>query len=255
MEVPNEVKKLIKNYFNLKIANKSIKTPYYINEKHGRRGGLRSLVGKGTPTEIEEEVKIFAKLRSFCLEEANEEEIREFMKEEGIGVECSGFVSNILDKWLKCTKQGSLYSNIKFENKNIFDAIIKYIRPVQNISADLLTNKNNTIPVELKDVQAGDLIRFKGLKTGHHIAIITEVKKKSKGKMVKYLHSTAHYEKDNGVKKGEILVKDESRDLGEQEWKEVDENNKCWTLKQYQRKKYDNGIRRPKFFNKKKCKK
>ncbi len=251
MKLPKEAEKLIDNYFNLKIANKNVKTPYYMNEKHDRRGELRSLVGKGSPTEIEEEVIIFAKLRNFNLKKASKKQIRAFMKEEGIGVECSGFVSNILDQWLRAIGKGSLYSNIKFENKNIFDAIVKYIRPIQNISADLLTNNTNSTPVEIKDARPGDLLRLKGIKKGHHVAIITQVKQNT----ITYIHSTTHYGEENGVREGKIKITDKNKDLGEQEWKEVDKDNVCWTLKQYLRQKEDNGIRRPKFFNQEKCRK
>lgn len=249
MQVPRNVEKLINSYFNLQIGGKIIKTPYYINKKHSRGGELRSLVGKGTPSEIEEEVKIFAKLRGFNLKKASEKEIRMFMKSEGIGIDCSGLVAHILDSWLKTKNKGPLYSNLTFKNKNLLDKFIKYLRPIQNISAHLLTNEENSIPIKLSDVRVGDLLRIKGLKHGHHIAIFVSIDTDQEGrKVLKYLHSTPYYGKDNGIRFGEILIIDENKDLDRQKWLEFDKKNICWTFKQYLKEQEDNGIRRPKFF-------
>jgi hypothetical protein len=249
MEIPKKVEKLINAYFNLQIGNKSVKTPYYINKKHSRGGELRSLVGKGAPNEIEEEVNIFAKLRGFNLKKASEKEIRLFMKSEGIGIDCSGLVAHILDTWLGTKKKGTLYSNLKFKNRNFFDKLIKYLRPIQNISAHLLTNEENSVPVKLSEVQVGDLLRIKGLKHGHHVAIFTNIDSDEEGRRIlRYVHSTPYYGNDNGVRFGEILIIDEEKDLDKQRWLEFDKKNVCWTLKQYLKEQEDNGIRRPKFF-------
>lgn len=245
--IPKEVKNLINHYFNLKINGKTVKTPYHINVKHVR-AELRSLVGKGSPQEIEAEVNIFAKLRNFNLQKANSKEIRTFMQQEGIGIDCSGLVAHILDTWLKAENKGNLKNNLSFPKLPFLKRITISIRPIENINANLLTNKANTIPIELKEVQIGDLIRLKGIKKGDHIAIITEVSDKE----IKYIHSTKHYGDENGIKEGIIKIKDKNTNLEEQEWLEKDKNNICWTLKQYLKEKEDNGLRRLKFFAKRK---
>ena len=242
-KIPKEVNNLISQYFNLKINGRKVKTPYHINVKHVR-AELRSLVGKGTPQEIEEEVNIFAKLRNFNLQETTEDEIREFMQSEGIGIDCSGLVAHILDTWLKSEKRGSLRSNIVFPRMSFLRKLTIALRPIENINADLLTNDINSIPIDFQNAQIGDLIRLKGIKKGHHIAIITNVNNNE----IEYTHSTKHYGKDNGIKKGKIVIKKPKEGLEKQEWLEKDENGLCWTLKQYLKEKSDNGIRRPKFF-------
>ena len=242
-KLPKEVTKLIDDYFNLNINGKKVKTPYHINVKH-TRAGLRSLVGKGTPQEIEEEVNIFAKLRNFNLEKVSENEIRQFMQKEGIGIDCSGLVSQILDTWLKSEKMGDLQSNVTFPKLSFFKRMVIKLRPIENIGANLLTNNENSTPIELENVQVGDLIRLKGIKKGHHIAIITDVNEKE----IEYVHSTKHYGQNNGIKKGKIKILDKKKDLEHQNWLEKDEKGVCWTLKQYLKEKDDNGLRRPKFF-------
>ncbi len=242
-KLPEEVKQLINHYFNLKVNSKRLKSPYHINVKHVR-AELRSLVGKGTPQEIQEEVNIFAKLRNFNLEKASKEEIRQFMQKEGIGIDCSGLIAHILDTWLKSEKKGNLKSNLKFPKTSFLKRIIINIRPIENINANLLTNDDNTIPVELKEAQIGDLIRLKGIPKGDHIAIITDINDKE----IQYLHSSRHYGDDNGVKIGKIEIIDRNQDLDKQKWLEKDKDGVCWTLNQYKKDKQDNGIRRPKFF-------
>lgn len=242
-KLPEKVTELINHYFNLEVNGRRVKAPYHINVKHVR-AGLRSLVGKGTPQEIEEEVNIFAKLRNFNLKKASENEIRQFMQKEGIGIDCSGLVAQILDTWLKSEKMGDLKSNINFPKLSFFKKMIIRIRPIENIGANLLTNNENSIPVELKNVQVGDLIRLKGIEKGHHIAIITDVSEKG----IEYVHSTKHYGQDNGIRKGKIEILDKNKDLEHQNWLEKDEKGVCWTLKQYMKEKEDNGLKRPKFF-------
>ncbi len=242
-KAPQEVKQLIHHYFNLNIMNKAVKTPYHINIKHVR-GELRSLVGKGTPLEIEDDVNIFAKLRKFDLQKASGSEIRKFMQTEGIGVDCSGFVAHILDTWLKAENQGNLKSSLTFPKTSLKRKILICMRPIENINANLLTNDINSIPIKIEEAQPGDLIRLKGITKGHHIAIITDANEEK----ITYIHSTRHYGEDNGIKEGIIKIKNKGLDLEKQEWLEKDKDGVCWTLKQYLKEKDDNGLRRPKFF-------
>jgi hypothetical protein len=251
-EIPKEVQNLINHYFKLRINGKFVKVPYHINVKHVR-GELRSLVGKGSPEEIEDEVNIFAKLRKFNIAQATPEEIREFMQKEGIGIDCSGLVTHILNTWTKSENKGSISSNLTFPKLSLRRRIRVWIRPIENINAELLTNQDNTVKIGLREVQAGDLIRLKGLKKGDHIAIITEVKRDENGiKEIVYVHSSRYYGKDNGIRQGRIRIKNENEDLEKQDWLEKDENGVCWTLKEFLKEKEDNGFRRPKFFMNKK---
>lgn len=243
MKTPKEVQNLINNYFNLKINGRKVKTPYHINVKHVR-AELRSLVGKGTPQEIEEEVNIFAKLRNFNLEKATSEDIRKFMQREGIGIDCSGLVSHILDTWLRSEGKGSLGRNIVFPKLGFLKKLIVKIRPIENINVLLLTNEENSVPVEVKDIRAGDLIKLKGIDKGEHIAIVTKVEDNK----IEYVHSTRHYGDDNGIRVGTVKITDEDKGLEKQKWEEKDKDGVCWTLKQYEKDKKNNGIRRPKFF-------
>jgi hypothetical protein len=113
---------VINHYNKLRIGNVKVKAPYYINnlkthvfplmEKAGIDKSLinkfyelyKSRVapfgwyrGKGTPEELEKAAtEIFKKL-GFDTEGLSSDLIRELMKLYGIGIDCSGFVYNVLD--------------------------------------------------------------------------------------------------------------------------------------------------------------
>lgn len=246
-KIPQEVRELIDHYFNLDIGGKKVQTPYYRN-KNRVRGELRVLVGKGSPAEIEEEVRIYAKLRGVDLTSLSSLEIREFMRSEAIGVDCSGYVSHILSTWVKTRGHKSLHGLIKTPPLTLFKRFLFGLRTIENISSELLTSELNCTKVDLCDVRIGDLIRLKGVKQGHHIAIIIDVTKKD-GKMIEitYTHSSERYAPEEGVRIAKIKVLNQSKSLEDQKWLEEDAAGVNWTYKGYLTQKEDNGLRRLNF--------
>jgi hypothetical protein len=65
----------------------------------------------------------------------------------------------------------------------------------------------------------------------------------------KYYHSTNHYFEQNGVKEGEIIIKDLNKALESQEWTEIDKDGVCQTKQQYLTQVEDNGIVKPNFYD------
>jgi hypothetical protein len=244
--LPEKTKQLIKDYFKLDLGGQIVPTPYYRNVKRVR-AELRSKVGKGLPDEIEQECMIFAKLRGFEFHGKSIGDIREFMRSVGLGVDCSGFVAHVLDTYLKEIGKGNLYSNIKFPaNRSLYKRIVNWLRPIEHIGADLMTNGQNTTEVLLNDVRPGDLLRLKGIRRGDHIAIITTVTKDDDDNLIsiKYSHSTQHYGIEDGVRIGEIMVVDPKGSLLDQDWLEKDKDGVCWTKKQLEVAGDDGGLRR-----------
>lgn len=247
-EAPEEVSQIIERYFNLRVGDKTVVCPYFRNVKRVR-AELRSLVGKGTPEEIEEEIRIYAKLRGFDLNNSSAKQIRDFMQTQGIGIDCSGFVSHVLNVWLKSVGKGRIWSNIKFPKASLYRSFVRSLRPIENISADLLTSDLNAEKVELKNISIGDLLRLKGLQRGHHVAIVTEVSRTTEGKLLnfKYAESSENYGDENGVRISKVQVVDENKELKDQKWLGVDDKGTCWTLRQLEKEYEDNGLRRPNF--------
>lgn len=119
-------------YLNLGVGGKKIKVPYFSNDigiyfrelmekagigavKIAKAYGLykdRKIPfgwyrGKGTPEELEEAAVKLANQKGLDLESTSATSIREFMKETGLGIDCSGFVYEILayaigrNKWMR----------------------------------------------------------------------------------------------------------------------------------------------------------
>lgn len=245
--LPNFINEFIEQYFKMDILGIQVTAPYYRNVKRVR-AELRSLVGKGTPEELIEETVIYAKLHNFFFENKSAKDVREFMESEGIGIDCSGLISHILDFWLKKSGVGGIGSNIKYPQASFRTTIARKLRVIENISADLLTNELNSTKVNLANVKPGDLIRLKGEKRGDHIAMIYSVEKDDNSKKivkVTYVHSAENYGVSSGVKFGEIEIIDENKNLEEQKWLEIDvQSNSSPTFNGYLREKEDNGLRR-----------
>lgn len=221
-KVPQKVQNFIDRYFNLELGGKKVTCPYYINNKKFRqRMGLRVLIGKGNPNEIEKESLIYEKLRGVDFNNMTEEEIREFLRKSRIGIDCSGFVVHVLDKWLRLNKKRHLWKYIRYPRQSLYRKIARWLRPVENISAKILTNDENTIKVKnLNNVKPGDLIRYKLPKRGkslqepYHVMLITEVKKE-KGRVedFTFVNSTMQYGEGNGVRYGKVIVTDPRKSL------------------------------------------
>jgi len=236
-KLPKSAQIIINQYLNLSLNGKKIPCPYYINIKKLRqRMGLRVLIGKGTPEEIIRESLIYEKLRRVDFNKMSIGEIREFMVKRHIGIDCSGFIVHILDSWLMSTGKKHLWLYLNFPKQSIYRRIARFLRPVENISAALLTNDQNTIQIKnLNNMQCGDLIRSclkkrsEGLDKSYHVMLISEINKSNgKVKSFKYIHATRWYKKEHGVREGEVIVSDPKQSLCKQKWTDTLEGNN-WT--------------------------
>lgn len=242
----------IQKYLNLKIYDKLVPTPYYIN--YSRKKDLRVMVGKGTAEEIEMEFKIWAKVKNFDAKSSTVKEIRLFMSEIGLGIDCSGFVVHVLNNYLLRTKKQRIWKYFKLPKSYSWYLKIGYLlRSAEKLGVNIITNKDNSTNVHLKEVKILDLIKSTGKKlNSDHIMLITNIIKNSKNdlpELIEYYHSSPYYGEENGVKKGLIKIKDINKPLEEQEWLEKDENGLCHTLEGYLMDKTNNGIRRLKFLD------
>lgn len=246
--IPDVVKRQINEYAKLNLGGKNVVTPYYINDK--RRKDLRAMIGKGTPEEIIVEAKIWEKLKGYDFNNMSPEEIREFLISKGIGIDCSGFISHLINIWYKEKEGKPIWNKLTPLQRSPLWRLRYFLRPVENLGAEILTNDNNTFPVELNDAKPGDLIRSKAKKNnGHHIMLISEVtrdetKESTPVVVIKYVHSSPYFGSENGIREGEIRITDINKPLHEQEWLEQDENGIKHTLEGYMVNVEDNGIRR-----------
>jgi len=245
-KLPKKVQSFVNSYFNLHLGGKKVPCPYYINIKKIRqRMGLRVLIGKGTPEEIIQESLIYEKLRGVDFVSMTVTEIRDFVIKRHIGIDCSGFVVHVLNSWLDHLGKKHIQAYIKFPKQSLYRRIALFLRPVENISAYILTNEENTIHIKnLNNIRCGDFIRLKGLKSGYHILMLSEITR-NKGKVYsfKYIHATRWYNKEHGVRKGEVIVKNVKDPLYKQKWTDF-LNGKNWTFEEVLKDKEYSQVRR-----------
>lgn len=245
-KISKSAQKKISEFQKLHIGTKRVIAPYFMNLK-GQKGGLRVMVGKGSPQEILQEVKVWSQVKGFNIKRADEKQIREFMISMGIGIDCSGFVVYVLNEELKERGLKSIWNYLKFTNRSPFARLKRLLRPVENIGANLLTSDENCIRIEnLDEIRPADLIRAKGKqKNAHHVAIITEVEKDDEGNLIsfQYAHSHRFYEEENGIRIGTVTIVDKKKSLKDQKWDDS-HNNRNYMLEDLLVEYEDNGIRR-----------
>ncbi|HEX9804435.1 MAG TPA: hypothetical protein VGA67_02040 [Candidatus Dojkabacteria bacterium] len=242
---------VIKAYTELNLGLKKVKAPYYMNLR-GQKGGLRVMIGKGTPDEIEQEVKVWSQVKGFDIEKADEGKIREFMVNMDIGIDCSGFSVYVLNAELKAMGLKSIWNYLQFDNNSILARIKRIVRPIESIGANMLTNENNCIEItDFNDIKPSDLIRAKGKqKNASHVAIVTEVTRDADGntKSFKYAHSHRYYEEENGLRIGKVEITDPAKELKEQKWID-DKDGRNYMLEDLLVEYEDNGLRRLNIFD------
>jgi len=222
--LPQSALGVIENYWKLKAAdNKYIRCPYFRNPISGRdKWKLTVYSGKGSPQEIETELKILEKLENKDFSTMQESEIRDIMKKRKLGVECSGFIARVLDEWTRDLHKKPLRSLIYFNTKGL-DALFSKMRPYTHINVATFIHKRNA--KEIKDVGSiapGDIIIFDG--SIDHAAIITKTERGALGKLerVYYAHSVLE-SSGEGVKRGTLKFINADGDLMSQAWSEEPE--------------------------------
>ncbi len=213
---------VLNNYLHLPFQNTQPKTPYFNNKKSKVRGGLRALIGKGSPTEIVEEAKILALKKKVDFNKLDEKTLTKFLVDHNIGVDCSGFVYHVLK-----AENPEKIKNLKFsKSKNPIRNFIRKFRPTENTSVKVLADDKNSKKIDLKDVQPGDLITI--IAAGKnadrdHVLLIDEVQKNSFGEItfVRYTHSldwSTDGKYNHGIRQGTIEINDINKPLIEQHW-------------------------------------
>lgn len=236
--------KILNGYFNLPFTGiEGVRCPYFNNARSNQRAQLKVLVGKGTPDEIIEEAKIisiqyhaglFDKSGCCCSHNAHtgvkvsSDDVRKFLIDNKLGIECSGFVTNVLRAHFKEMNNVDIARKFYITSpKNIVRWLISKLRPVENIGVSKYADDRNTTEVKLDDAKVGDVIVM--LETGpqnkrNHILLITE----KIGDVIKYSHARAWNSEGqygHGVSSGEIKILNHGGNLLEQTWTEFEKTN------------------------------
>ena len=247
-KLPKHTQEFIESYKSLELGGKFIVCPYFRN--HNKQKDLRSMVGKGTPYEIIIEAKIWEKLKGVDFYKMNELDIRNFLIDRGLGIDCSGFVAHTINHFYKNETGKSIWGKLipeKIGSLKILTPLFYWLKPVQNLGVTSITSDKNSFKVNINEVQPGDVIRTTWKKNNsYHILLIDAVIRNKTGQVefINYVNSTPHYGDNNGIRHSSIKITDVKKPLHEQEWLDVDEFNVNFTLEGYMKDTKNNGIRR-----------
>jgi len=187
-----QAQKIINDYLSLPIKE-GVPCPYFNNKRSKIRGGLRVMVGKGSPEEIVEEAHIKAIQNNIDFSTLSTDQIKKFLIDNGFGVDCSGFAYHVLSA-LSIEKTGhKLSHHICIEKKSLIGKIKAKLRPIENTGVAVLADEKNSTEVSLDQIEAGDFIVFIGTGTNgtyNHVMIITDILYSDSGKVeITYAHS------------------------------------------------------------------
>lgn len=221
---------VITNYTLLPFADKQVSCPYFNNRRSKVRAGLRVLLGKGSPQEIVDEANLFAMREKVDLTKLESEDIKKFLVEHNLGVDCSAFAYYILEAEYAKKNKGKLSSKLFYRKaKSFLRKLITKLRAVENINVEVLSDQKNSHTIELSEILPGDFISIINSGKEHnlnHILIIYKVDvENSLPTAIHYCHSfqwSTDGKYNHGIKFGMIEITDPTKSLLEQQWIEED---------------------------------
>ncbi|PLX29044.1 hypothetical protein C0581_00210 [Candidatus Parcubacteria bacterium] len=211
----------IEQFLHLNFNGKKVPTPYFNNRRAGSRGALRVSVGKGTVKDIKEELKIMSLREKVDLRELNEEIITRFIVDHRLGIDCSGLVYYILDAELKAQNKKPLKKYLSFPHaKNPLRKLLTRLRPAENCNVKTLIHDANSLTIETKDIQPGDMIILMHAgprKDYNHVMLVEKIE----NNIIHYVHSFQYPEDgqyNHGVRKETIVITDNTKPIAKQQW-------------------------------------
>ena len=217
---------IIDAYLHFKIGNAVASVPYFNNKTVRSKGGLRVMVGKGSPKDIHEEVQGLAVKRHLDTKTLADESLKKFLVDSGIGIDCSGFAYYVLEAESVARGHGKLNRHLSFVHSyGPMGKMICYLRPVENSGVTTIASERNSRLVNTDVLMPGDFISMlSGTEDAerNHILVIHAVDNDN-GKVSKIYYSHAiSYPEDGiygtGIKQGSISFTQSTSNILDQEW-------------------------------------
>jgi hypothetical protein len=198
--VTRELNRIYKKFAELRLGGQKIATPYRINDDP--RNGA-AFQGKSSPEVITQTAVKLADREQVDLTEISEEQIRKFLEDHKLGIDCSGFAYRMLD-----------FASKKILKKDLRDAA--GLDHVGNTNVELLTSSDFTEDVNnLADIKPGDLIKVRSAEKPPHVMVVLEIKDKK----IIYAHSSKN-STPSGVHISEIIITNPGKPINGQKWQE-----------------------------------
>lgn len=221
-----EALSIIDHYLHLPIGERQIPCPYFNNKRNRVRGGLRVLVGKGSPKEIAEEAVLIAMREKIDLATLSENALKQFCVEHSLGIDCAGLAYYILDAESKAIGIGPINKQLSFPfGTSPIRKLVTKFRPAENTSVQVFAHQRNTSIVPLHSVRPGDLIVLLdsgGFGVPNHVLLIHQTDHHPNGIETLHYTHTLRWSTDgahsHGVRQGRIDIIDPAGTLLRQSW-------------------------------------
>lgn len=188
--------------FMLPLGGKKVPTPYRKNELGSLQKVGPEFQGKSSPEVLTKTTKKLAREQSFNLEAATVEQIRDFMRKNQLGIDCSGFTYRLLN-YLVRKVSGQTLEAAGFPH-------------VGRTNVAKLTADEYTIEVDqVNDIKPGDLIKLMNNQATWHCLVVLE----KNDRQIIYAHSSSE-PAPGGVSQNFIEIIDRTKPLRDQKWLE-----------------------------------
>ena len=154
-------------------------------------------------------------------------DLRKFMMDKKIGVDCSGLAYHILNKESAERGLEGLSKKIKFVRaKSLTRKIVARLRPARNIDVQTLSDDENSKEIPLSAIRPGDFIAIlsknKEKEFNHILVVVSALYERGIAKKFTYIHSIEWKEEkdENGVRFGQVYVTSATNSLESQDWVE-----------------------------------
>ena len=189
---------VIDGYANFNFAGTTCSVPYFNNKTTRSRAGLRAQIGKGSPTEIRDELEIILKKERIDERTINKDSLKKILVDNNIGIECSGFAYHVL-KAESESRNLDLGKKIKLINcKGIIGKVRCFLRPIENCDVATFADDQNSSIIQLSQIKPGDIITMAKEHEDamrNHIMIIKEVEYENNLPITfTYVHAVAYPE-------------------------------------------------------------
>ena len=201
---------LTEKFLNLEVESIVLRTSYWMNHDPGLQGSEYYQTfpqgGKRSPEEIINLIETAIHDKGVDISGLNEDELRRFMWEKGIGVDCSGFAYQV------CREVFVSLGGHDFDSVVIGRELEE--RGITKTAARDLTDSKNSFPIpNVNHVMPGDLIRCKG---GRHVIVFLGIN----DSQMECVHSSDAVATP-GVSRFLIAVTNPMGTIFEQEWGET----------------------------------
>lgn len=176
------------NQFLLPLGDKKVPTPYRRNEYGSYQKAAPEFQGKSSAKTLLETTQRLAQEQNFDLQKATIEEVRQFMRENKVGIDCSGFVYRMLDYLSQKLGLGNLQKSAGMEH-------------VGRTNVAKMTSDEFSVPVRnFSEAKSGDILKLNsGEDILHGVVILENV-----NDIITYAHSSS-ITKIEGVHSDKII--------------------------------------------------